>query len=338
VTVVLVATGGTIASLPGADGGARVALDGAAVLARAAAVGAPTDDVEVIDVHRGPTWSLDIDDRAAIAAAVLAAAARAEVDGVVVTHGTDTVEETLFLVWLLGGGTAHGGVPVVGTCAMRHAAHPEPDGPVNLHDALLIVRRPAAAGAGVLLVADGTVHHARHLVKTHATAVATFRSPGGPATATADGDDALPRAVAPPPVAAGLEPVREVAVVAAHGGLGPGVVAFLLDRGCRGLVVEGTGAGNVNAALLPGIERAVATNVPVVVTTRCLAGAVGPHYGGPGGGAELATLGVIPGGDLSSAKARLLLAVALAADPSPDAVAAHVAAVVETTGAARGAR
>jgi len=67
----------------------------------------------------------------------------------------------------------------------------------------------------------------------------------------------------------------------------------------------------------------------VVITTRCLAGAVGPHYGGPGGGAELAALGVIPGGDLSSAKAMLLLAVALAVEPSPAAVAAHVAAVID---------
>jgi L-asparaginase len=113
-----------------------------------------------------------------------------------------------------------------------------------------------------------------------------------------------------------------VAAIRSYGGIDGAIVDWHLDRGAHGVVIEGTGAGNLAGSLVPGIERARAEGVPVVVTTRCLTGQVAPIYGGPGGGHSLAELGVIRGSDLSAAKARLALAVALAVDPSPDAVRA----------------
>jgi L-asparaginase len=98
------------------------------------------------------------------------------------------------------------------------------------------------------------------------------------------------------------------------------IVDWHLDRGIRGLVLEGTGAGNVYGGLRSGLERAIEREVPVVVTTRCLRGEVAPIYGGALGGHTLASLGVIAGAELSPAKARLALAVAMGVDPSVDAV------------------
>jgi L-asparaginase len=122
----------------------------------------------------------------------------------------------------------------------------------------------------------------------------------------------------PPPAGSSLE--AAVVQAPSHIGVDPGVIEWHLQRGARGLVVEGTGAGNVHASLVPGVEAAVAAGVPVVVTSRCWTGAVSPTYGTPGGGHHLAAIGCIAGGDLPTHKARLALSVALGLDPDPDAV------------------
>ena len=93
------------------------------------------------------------------------------------------------------------------------------------------------------------------------------------------------------------------------------LIDWHLSRGVRGIVIEGSGAGNVNGALVPGIEHARHMDIPVVVTSRCLTGVVAPIYGGPGGGHTIAALGVIGGGDLNARKARLALGVGLALGP-----------------------
>ena len=120
-----------------------------------------------------------------------------------------------------------------------------------------------------------------------------------------------------------------------YAGVAADIVDFHLSRGAKGVVVEGTGAGNVYAALVPGIERALAAGVPVVLTTRCITGPVAPIYGGDGGGARLAEMGVIPGGDLAAIKARLALMVALAGGSSVEEVRRWFAELVEPVVPAR---
>jgi L-asparaginase len=151
--VLLVACGGTIASRA-TPGGVSVSLSGAELLAAAG-----IDGVDVLDAAHGPSWSLDAGAVEAIARTVVAAASSGEHDGVVVTHGTDTVEETLFLTWLLGGAAASERCPIVFTAAMHHADHDAPDGPRNLREAVEL----AASGglAGPVLRIDGSTHHAR---------------------------------------------------------------------------------------------------------------------------------------------------------------------------------
>lgn len=288
--VVLVAAGGTIASRRRADGAVAVALSGADLLARA---GLDEAGIEVVEAARGPSWSLAPEDMIAIARAALDAAERASV---VVTIGTDTLEETAFLTWLLGGSR-----PIVFTGAMRSDDHPEADGPANLRAAAGVANSGDVDGPVVHLA--GQTHHARWVTKTDTTAPDSFRSLGG---AGSPG----------PPPAAGDHLVTAVAEVRSHVGVDAGLIDWHLDRGARGLVIQATGAGNVHRCLVPGIERALAEGVPVVITTRCASGSVSPTYGGRGGGHELAARGCILAGDLSAHKARLALWVALGADPA----------------------
>jgi L-asparaginase len=301
-TIFLLATGGTIASRRQPDGGVAVALTGARLLESVSAV--YTSDVEVLDVTHGPSWNFDLATMASIAGVARDALVDGRASGVVVTHGTDTVEETLWLTDLLAfDATAKG--PIVFTASMRNAGEPDGDGPSNLRDALALAHSSEGVGRGALLCVDGEIHEARWVTKTDSQSVDTFKSFGT-------------RPYRRPPATGDVEP--NVAVVRSYGGMDGDIVDWHLSRGARGVVVEGTGAGNVSGALLPGIERALSSGVPVVVATRCLTGEVAPIYGGPGGGHTLEGLGVIGAAELSAAKARLALGVALAVDPSIDAV------------------
>ena len=302
-TVLLVACGGTIASRPRPDGsGVAVALTGAELLD---AVGVDRQQVDVVEAGHGPSWSFGPEAVAAIAGTVVSAAESGEHDGIVVTHGTDTVEETMFLTWLLGGAAASEACPIVFTAAMRHHGHADADGPTNLREAVAL----AAAGGrpGPVLRVAGADHHARWVTKTDTSALDTFRSTG----------EGVP---VPPPHGGAVD--TAVAQVHAHTGVDPTLLPWHVERGARGLVVEGTGSGNVHGSLVPAIEQAIAAGIPVVVTSRCWMGSVSPIYAAPGGGAELAAIGCISGGDLPTHKARVALSVALGRDPAPAAVRA----------------
>jgi len=234
-------------------------------------------EVEVRDVGEGPSWAYDPAAVERLARAAVAGATAGEHDGVVVTHGTDTLEETMFLTWLLGGAAASERCPIVFTGAMRRSDHPAPDGPANLRQAF----RLAAGGGrpGPVVAMAGEVHHARWVRKVDTTALDTFaaEASGGPA---------------PPPDGDRID--GRVAEVHCHTGVSARLVDEALDAGARGLVVVGTGAGNVHGSLRPGIERALAHDVPVVVTSRCWTGPVLPEYGGDLGGWTLDALGLDP--------------------------------------------
>ena len=263
-TVVLLATGGTIASQKQPDGGVAVALSGAELLSSVSPV--YTSDVEVVDVTHGPSWNFDIATMAKIAQQARSALVEGRASGVVVTHGTDSVEETLWLTDLLAfDATARG--PVVFTASMRNAGEVDADGPSNLRDALALAHSKEGLGRGALLCVNGEIHEARWVTKMDSQSTDTFKSFGA-------------RPYQRPPTNGEIEP--SVVVIRSYGGMDGEIVDWHLSRGARGLVIEGTGAGNVSEALLPGIERALSSGVPVIVATRCLTGEVAPIYGGAG--------------------------------------------------------
>jgi L-asparaginase len=318
-TVVILTTGGTIASrLDPATGAVRPLASGRdllAMLPQAAALAT----VEIEEVCAVPSWNMTPALMFALAQRLEATLARPEVAGAVVTHGTDTVEETASLVDLV----LRSPKPVAFAVAMRNLSEVAPDGPRNLLGALTVAASPAAAGRGVLLVVNDEVHAARWVTKLDATHIQTFASPGrGPLGRLAwDGLRFFwpPLRPAPLPVTRIEERVALVKVVT---GMDDTLIRAALAAGARGLVIEGSGAGNVPDGVVPGIAAALAQGCPVVIVSRSPFGLLSPTYGTPGGGKSLRDLGVILGQGLNGPKARIRLMAALAYTADPAALRA----------------
>ncbi|MGM0447780.1 MAG: asparaginase [Methanobacteriota archaeon] len=310
--VAVVACGGTIASEPSDDGAAPEKTGDDLV----AAVPAVSDDARVTTREVCSQPGFDVRWRDVLATAAAARDAVSEgAEGVVVTHGTDTLADTAFALDLLTDLDA----PVVVTGAQRRLDEPSSDVPANL---ALAVR---AAGderfaPGVHVAFDDELHAARDVVKRHSNALSTMTSPGaGPVATFTRAASRLvrtpERGVAVAPLADAIEGpgrVPEVPVVHSGTGVGAGALERALDAGVGGVVVEGTGLGNVTGELGDAIGEAV-EHVPVVVAGRPPAGPTEPVYGTPGGAVTLADRGATFAGDLPAAKARVALALGLAA-------------------------
>ncbi|GAA5514440.1 putative L-asparaginase [Deinococcus carri] len=236
-------------------------------------------------------------------------------DGIVVTHGTDTLEETAFLLHL----TLATRTPVVLTGSMRHAEEASWDGPGNLLDAAQVALHGQSRGRGPLAVFGGDIFDARTVTKVHTTAVDAFGGYPGPIgridrTGTGPlGEGAHLRYFAMPearPVYAPAALTAHVEILYAYAGWqGEGYAEA--DARSDGLVIAALGTGNLPAELLPLIARSAAAGKPVVIATRTHAGPVIPVYGYAGGGATLVEAGAIPASFLNAHKARLLLMVLL---------------------------
>ena len=227
----------------------------------------------------------------------------------VVTHGTDTIEETAFLVDL----TTDTSKPVVFCGAMRTLGEPGSDGPSNLRIAVQTASNRDAHGHGVLIAVGEQILAAGEAVKTHTQNLGAFKSEIGPvAILDRSGVRFVRSAVRRRIVRAGsIDPRVDLHVMAT--GADGALLRASLQRGARGLVIEGTGAGNVPPLAVPAIEEALKANIPVVIASRCGSGSVAPLYGYQGGGAQLQKMGCVMGGDLVGQKARVLLMVALGA-------------------------
>ena len=249
-------------------------------------------------------------------AAVLAAARTAVdggADGVVLTHGTDTLEETAFLLERYWDREA----PLVVTGAMRPASDLGADGPANLRDAVRTATAPSARGLGVLVVLDGHAHLADQVTKASSRSVSAFASvPSGP-LAIVERDDLrllqrpLPRAARIP----GAPPDRLPAVPVLTAGLDEDLelLDHLPPEQLRGLVIAGVGMGHVSPAAMPRLRRLLGGGVPVVVASRTVTGGTSTdHYAYPGSEVDLLEAGAEMAGLLPAPKARLLLQALLA--------------------------
>ncbi len=306
--VALLATGGTIACVSGPDGRMVPRLTPDELVASVPGL----EDVASIrtETLRSVSGFDMVPERMVeVAGRARDILATGKADGVVVTHGTDTIEETMYICEMLAGeATARG--PIVFACAMRAATEVIPDGPLNLLNAVRIAASGDARGRGVLLSVNGRIHCAAWVSKLNTLHLETFESvKGGPVGSIQAGEPVFLLDSPSSPRGSGIR--GEVPLVKAYTGMQTGVLDWHLDRGIDGLVVEGTGAGNVPSALAPAIERFVAAGLPVIVTSRCPYGLPQSPYGGPGGGASLDDLGVLRAGHLNGPKARLALMVGL---------------------------
>lgn len=318
--VTLITTGGTIASRRDPVTGHVVASVSAEDLR--AALHEPLDgiSVKVEALANVGSYAIDLPTAFALAGRINAALDDPDCLGAVVTHGTDTLEESCYLADLM----LRSEKPAVFTGAQRAADEPDTDGPRNIADAIRLAAAPAARGLGAMICFEQEFHAARDVTKSHASRTDTFHSNEHGKLGEIDGSEVrvmrkpvLRRSYAP----ARIEPAIEL-VTMVMGSDGRTLRHARAD-GIKAVVIQGFGRGNTPPAVTAAAAELVAAGIPVVMTTRCARGRVRPIYGN-GGGKTLAEAGVIFAGDLSGPKARILMAVLLGAGLSGDALVREV--------------
>src|SRR4051812_6911213 len=288
--IVILFTGGTITMRNEPGTGVRPGLTSAEILAATKGIRAITGiETEEWGAFPGPhmtverMWSL----RNRIAEHL----ARPEVDGVVVTHGTDTLEESAYLV----ARSLPAEKPVVFTGAMRPASDLGWDGPSNLLDATRVAASPESRGNGTLVCIGERIHSALEVGKTHTEARDAFESPGLGALGEVDeGLVIYHRALltmASPIVPA--QPAEPVDLVHAYAGADARMLDASRETGARAVVLAAMGRGNVPPAMVDGVTRWIESGRPVIVSSRAQRGRVGPSYAYPGGGRRLLDAGAI---------------------------------------------
>ncbi|MBX3461127.1 MAG: asparaginase [Planctomycetes bacterium] len=237
-------------------------------------------------------------------------AALATHDGVVITHGTDTLEETAGLLDLRHTGDK----PVVLVGAMRTSSQLSWDGPINLYQGCRVAADPRAIGRGVIVVMNSTVFAASEVTKTYTDALDTFQSPDVGPLGMFDGDDLrLHRMPAARKSLVGERLETRVGLVVASAGDDGGLIDHCVARGDKGLVIEAMGRGNLPPPMASAAERALNDGVLVVLTSRCWGGRVSATYGYEGGGARLRDMGLVFAPGVPGHKARIIAMAALGA-------------------------
>jgi len=263
--VLLVATGDVMAY---ARRTGRPGLATAADLL-AAIPGNPGVEVVTEDVQAEPSWDTSASTMLRLARRVRTALLDEGFDGVVVTHGLDTIEETAFLADLLAGPAApRGGIVLTG--AVRGLDELSSDGPRNLASSLAAAADPALRGVGAVVCANDELHAARWVTMADATSVAALSSAPEPILGrVVDGRVEMTAAPPPRPPAARGEPETNVALIKTYPEMDPVIVTSVVDAGARGVVLEGTGAGNVPITLYATLSELAEWDIPVVIASRC---------------------------------------------------------------------
>jgi putative secreted amino acid hydrolase len=300
--VVVFSTGGTIASTHDKTGAVVPTVTGSKLVEPLS--GTFDNDkltLEVKDIAKLDSSAMTLDDTDTIIKAVDQELRRDDVDGVVVTHGTDSMEETAIAVDTFQDSDK----PVALTGAMRPFDDPDPDGPDNLALAVKTVTDPANRGRGTFIAFADHVIPARGAFKSDTSKADGFANNNG------EKQPQRPKALKFKPLGN-----TRVDIIAAYPGAPADLIQRSLDSGAEGIVIEGMGAGNIGDELAQAAQAA-AKKVPVVLTTRVDHGPVEGIYGGAGGGATLADAGVISSGTLRAPQARMLLAAAITTGTDP---------------------
>ena len=301
--IALITTGGTVAARQSADGAVPV-LTASELLADAPTPDALTPLIESVDLMSVDSSAITVTQQAQVVRAVKAALDDGDVTGVVVTHGTDTMEETAFLADLVSDDPR----PVVFTGAQYPADSPDADGPANIAAAIEVAADPASRGRGVVLALGGRVLPVRGAFKVSTTATEAFDTV----------HDALPRPLVGDPMP---ERLARVDTYALYPGVAAGIIAAAVAQRASGIVLAATGSGNTHPDITAEVVAARRAGVAVVVTTRVPYGPVVATYGGGGGAVDLERAGAVVSRWLRAPQARMALIALLSTGHDADDVA-----------------
>lgn len=308
--ILMITTGGTIASRLDPHTGAAVPASSGSDLIGALPELSRVADCDVIDFSLIGSWDMTPLLHYRLARLILERLEDAAYDGVVITHGTDTLEETAFSLDLLL--DVH--IPVVLTGAMLHSTEVGADGPRNLLAAARVAVSDMARGLGVCIVLNQEIHAARWAMKLDSNAPHAFGSPNYGAIGRVDGEVVTFRTLrGRPRVTIPLtEPKARVILIRMAAGLDVEPYLYWLNTGLRvdGFVIEAFGSGNIFSEWESFLHTCFERDVPVVLCSRCLSGPLTFSYGGRGGGLSIAEV-IIPASYLPGPKARLALIFAL---------------------------
>lgn len=231
-----------------------------------------------------------------------------KIDGVVITHGTDTLEETAYFLDTM----ALPEIPIVLTGAMRSSNELGSDGIYNYLSAVRVASDPRSANKGVLVVMNDEIHAAKYVTKTHTTNVSTFQTPTHGPLGIIMKHDILYFKQAEERVRFDLDKIDGVVpIIKAYAGMEAEMISLLNPNIINGVVIEALGAGNVPPKAAQALTTLMDNNIPVVLVSRCFNGIAEPVYGYEGGGVALQKSGVLFVKELNAQKARLKLLIAL---------------------------
>ncbi|CAM3879913.1 asparaginase [Mesobacillus zeae] len=230
------------------------------------------------------------------------------IDGAVITHGTDTLEETAYFLDL----TVQADFPIVVTGAMRSSNEIGSDGLYNLMSAIRVASSVEARGKGVLVVLNDEIHTAENVTKTHTSNVSTFQSPQyGPIGIVTKRGIFFHHMPARQEGYDIVDVSKKAVLIKAHAGMDSSLLMAVKGLKVNGIVIEALGQGNLPPAAIPGLKALLCENIPVVIVSRCFNGIVQDTYGYEGGGKQLKEMGVIFSNGLNGQKARIKLLIAL---------------------------
>ncbi|MGI6766938.1 MAG: asparaginase [Lentihominibacter sp.] len=296
--------GGTIAMKEDAHGQAKPAADGFKVVAQIKKYGDIGADVEVEAISNIPSSHLTVEGMLNVAKHIKELSDEGNTNGFVVTQGTDTQEETAYMLGLV----LNIKQPVVITGAMRNGSEPSYDGIINVRNACRAAADPASQEHGVMLYCNDYLHEGKYVTKTHTSNVATFQSPiYGPVGMVEKHKVLYFRKSTQLEHFPIPDEVAEVAVIKCVAGIKDYLIEACIDVGVRGIVIEGLGRGHVPPGAIPAIKEAVKEGIPCVLCSRCESGFVLDAYSHIASAKHMKDIGMIFGTDLSGQKARLKL-------------------------------
>lgn len=242
-------------------------------------------------------------------------------DGFVITHGTDTLEETAYFLDTM----AIPKKPIVLTGAMRSSNELGSDGVYNYRTALRVAADEKSADKGILVVMNDEIHAAKYVTKTHTTNVSTFQTPTHGPLGLVTKREILYFKTAEPRVRFDLSHISgTVPILKAYADMDSVLLDSLSHSAISGLVIEALGAGNLPPTILPAIQNLLTQNIPIVLVSRCFNGIAEPVYAYQGGGIQLEQDGILFVKELNAQKARLKLLIALNAGLKGQALADYI--------------